>query len=77
MQQISGGAFAERLEARIVGDGADRDAQPGVHARLHALQRLEFLGEREGVVGGLVAAALGDGVVDGAQGALELARAGP
>ena len=72
MQQISRGALAEGLEARVVGDRADRDAQPGVHARLDALQRLEFLGERESVVGGLVAAALGDGVVDGAQGALEV-----
>ena len=70
------GALAEGLEARVVGDRADRDAQPGVHARLDALQRVQFVGERQGVVGGLVAAALRDGVVDGAQGALELVAQG-
>ena len=71
-----GGAFAEGLEARVVGDGADGDAQPGVHARLDALQRVELAGELERRVGGLVAAAVGDGVVDRAQRALERRRAG-
>src|SRR3954453_18123849 len=67
-----GGAFAEGLEARVVGDGAHRNAQPGVHARLDAFERLELLGQLERAVGGLLAAALDDGIVDRAQGTLEL-----
>ena len=64
-------AFAERLEAGVVGDGADGDAQPGVHAWLDAFECVELAGELERGVGGLVAAAFGGGVIDRAQRAFE------
>jgi len=43
-----------------------------IHARLDAFERLELLGQLERAVGGLLAAALDDGIVDRAQGTLEL-----
>ena len=69
-------SFAEGLEARVVGDGADGDAQPGVHARLDAFERVELLRERERSSAAASPSPSGDGVVDGAQRALELAAQG-